>query len=192
MIVNDGVGIELAPVALDIVGFTAAIDQEGYSLTMKNDGSMEITLSDTDRFYGALAFDNVLDAGESCDGVSIVGPEGALNDPAYAFGVRCADGVTQKIVPYVHARSFFRSIADQGFKLTLDRNTGVMTIPEVGRFKAGYFVSDLTAGDSEFYEASKDTHGVAYRFTDLSGNGIEDDVLFYTESGVQAIFRVND
>jgi hypothetical protein len=57
-------------------------------------------------------------------------------------------------------------------------------------YKPGYFVSALTVNDTEFLAANKDARGVAFRFLDLNGNGLED-VIFYTAAGAQALYRVS-
>lgn len=183
--------MELAPIAADLFGFTAAVQKAGFNLALRDGASVDITISPTEKFIGVFAYDNIAGTSGDCGVVSISEAVGAPNDPGYSYGINCANGAQQKVVPYVQSRAFFRSVAGQGFTMSTDRNTGVITIPGEGRFKPSFFVSALTAADQAYLDANKDAQGVAFRFLDLTGNGVLD-ALFYTASGVQAIYRVAD
>src|SRR5690606_31373159 len=193
IIVANGVAIELAPVAADLVGFTAALQKEGFDLTLRNSGAVDIRISPTERFVGVFAYDNLVNANGACGEVTIAEPTGAVNDPGYVFGVHCdTNGVTQRVVPYVQDQVFYRALVDMGLTVTTDRNTGIISIPGVGSFKPGYFVVALSANDQAYLNQYKDGRGVAFRFVDLTGNGAASDVLFYTSTGVQAIYHVSE
>ena len=190
LIVSNGVAMELAPIAIDLIGFTSAVEQAGFSLSLRDRGLLEISLSNTQRFAGVFAFDNVVNATGSCGATTIIEPSGDINSPSYAFGVACANGVQQRIVPFVHDPVFFRSVAGYGLTMTTDRNTGIIKIPGIGIYKPGFFVSTLTSSDSAFWQANKDVRGVAFGFEDLNADGLQD-VMFYTAAGAQPLYQVS-
>lgn len=190
LIVSDGVAIELAPVAVDLIGFTDTVEKAGFEMTLRDGGVVDIALSDEERFIGVFAFDNLSGVDTRCDSnTTLVAPVGEVDSPAYAFSVQCAAGATQRVVPFVHDAVFYRTIVDYGLGTRTDRNTGVITISNTGKFKPGFFVSALTTSDMTYLEANKDVRGVAFRFLDLNNDG-QQDALFYTASGVQPMYGV--
>lgn len=197
LIVSDGVAIELAPIALDLIGFTDTVEKAGFALTLRDGGVLDINLSEQERFVGVFAFDNlsgtvsVADSGSHnrCDATTLIAPVNEVNAPAYAFGVQCGNGAIQRVVPFVQDPVFYRSIVDYGLVARTDRNTGVISISNTGKFKPGFFVSAPTADDLAFLDANKDARGVAFRFLDLNSDG-QQDALFYTSAGVQPMYGV--
>ncbi|MDO9477862.1 MAG: hypothetical protein Q7L07_14220 [Pseudohongiella sp.] len=56
-----------------------------------------------------------------------------------------------------------------------------------GRFKPSFFVAPPSAADTAYWQANKNSAGIALRVTDVNGDGINDYVLF-TQNGVQPLF----
>ncbi len=80
-------------------------------------------------------------------------------------------------------------MTDYGLTLTTDRNTGIITIPNVGVYKPDFFVSKLSSAQQQFLTANKDARGVAFEFKDLNNDG-RGDVVFYTAAGAQPLYHV--
>lgn len=190
LIVSDGVAIELAPIAVDLIGFTDTIEKAGFEMNLRDGGVVDIKLSDSERFVGVFAFDNIDGANTVCDSTTtLIAPVTEVDSPAYSFGVQCGEGATQRVVPFVHDAVFYKALADYGLMPRTDRNTGVITIANTGKFKPGFFVSALTDSDIDYLQANKDARGVAFRFIDLNADG-QQDALFYTQAGVQPMYGV--
>jgi len=189
LIVARGVAMELAPIAVDLVGFTSLVESAGYEMSLRERGAIHVSLSTTDTFVGVFAYDNLANSAGSCGTSTLIEPVGEPNSAGYSFGVKCSNGVNQKIVPYVHDPVFYRSVTDYGLTLTTDRNTGIITIPNVGVYKPDFFVSKLSSAQQQFLTANKDARGVAFEFKDLNNDG-RGDVVFYTAAGAQPLYHV--
>ncbi|MAY55729.1 MAG: hypothetical protein CMQ37_07655, partial [Gammaproteobacteria bacterium] len=189
LIVASGVAMELAPIAVDLVGFTSLVESAGYEMSLRERGAIHVSLSTTDTFVGVFAYDNLANSAGSCGTSTLIEPVGEPNSAGYSFGVKCSNGVNQKIVPYVHDPVFYRSVTDYGLTLTTDRNTGIITIPNVGVYKPDFFVSKLSSAQQQFLTANKDARGVAFEFKDLNNDG-RGDVVFYTAAGAQPLYHV--
>ena len=187
LVVGDGLAIEIAPTPSDIVGFTAAVQGAGYSLSLRKNGSLEIGLGNGELFSGALAFDNLSGFSATCGEINFIAPQGALNSAQYAFEVQCANGATQRVTPFVHDSKFFTAIADSGAKISTDRNTGVLSIEGVGRFKAGFFVSPLTPQEQTYLAENGTSAGVALETKDVNDDGIND-MVFMSAAGTQPLY----
>ena len=136
-----------------------------------------------------FAFDNISNSTGSCGATTIVEPTGALNAPSYAFELNCANGVQQRIVPFVHDAVFYRSVAAFGHTMTTDRNTGIVTISATGKYKPSFFVNKLTESEQAFLAENKDARGSAFKEMDLNGDGLAD-IVFYTAAGAQVLYKV--
>ena len=187
LVVGDGLAIEIAPTPSDIVGFTAAVQGAGYGLRLRKNGSLEIALGNGEFFSGALAYDNLSGFSAACGAISFIEPQGALNSAQYAFELKCANGATQRVTPFVHDSKFFTAVANSGAKLSTDRNTGVLSIQGIGRFKAGFFVSPLTPQEKTYLAANATSDGVAIQTMDVNGDGIND-MVFMSAVGAQTLY----
>lgn len=191
LIVSDGVAIELAPVAVDLIGFTDTIEKAGFEMNLRDGGVIDIKLSDSERFVGVFAFDNISGASTVCDSTTtLIAPVTEVDMPSYAFGVQCGEGAMQHVLPFVHDPAFYRSMQDYGLSTRTDRNTGVISIANTGKFKPGFFVSALNEADEVYLNANQDERGVAFRFMDVNNDG-QQDALFYTAAGVQPMYGVS-
>ena len=189
LIVANGVAMELAPIALDLIGFTNAVEKAGFNMTLRDGGLVDISISANERFVGVFAFDNISNSTGSCGATTIVEPTGALNAPSYAFELNCVNGVQQRIVPFVHDVVFYRSVAAFGHTMTTDRNTGIVTISATGKYKPSFFVNKLTESEQAFLAENKDARGSAFKEIDLNGDGLAD-IVFYTAAGAQVLYKV--
>lgn len=187
LVVGDGLAIEIAPTPSDIIGFTAAVQGAGYNLRLRKNGALEINLGNGELFSGAMAFDNLSGFSENCGAINFIERHGALNSAQYAFEVQCANGATQRVTPFVHDSKFFTAIASNGEKLSTDRNTGVLSIEGVGRFKAGFFVSPLSVQEKAYLAQNGTIDGIALQTLDVNGDGIND-MIFMSAAGTQPIY----
>ena len=186
--VADGVAIELAPAAADLLGFAAATERAGFPASFRNDGSVSLNLGNNQRFAGTFAYDNIGGSTGNCGAITFTNPTGAVNAASYAFTVRCANGITQRIVPFIDNTAFYTTVANAGLTVRTDRNTGAITIGNVGRFKPSFFVTPLTTADQTFL-TQVGTNGFAFRSRDLNADGRADYEVI-TASGVQAMYAM--
>jgi len=186
VLVGNGVATELAPTAFDSAGFTTAVTNAGFQLTYRDNGSIEIALENNERFSAAFGFDN-LGSASSCGALTIAAPSGDPTSASYAFMVNCANGPQQRVTPMADNELFYTTIGNAGLNVRTDRDTGIVTISNVGRFKPSFFVSPLNAADQAFLDANQNADGVAFRATDANGDG-RMDYEFLSSTGVQLFY----
>lgn len=186
--VADGVAIELAPAAADVLGFAAAVQRAGFPATFRTDGSVALALSNNQRFSGTFAYDNIGSISSNCGAISFSDPQGAVNSASYAFTLHCANGITQRILPFVDNSAFYTAVANAGLTVRTDRNTGAITIGTVGRFKPSFFVTPLTTAD-QTYLTQVGTNGFAFRSRDENGDGRADYEVI-SSTGVQILYAM--
>lgn len=189
VVVANGMAVELAPVSANLIGFLAAVQNEGFAPSMRNNGAVSIDLGNGERFAGVFDYQNLDGFSDNCGAISIQEPSGALNSPAYAFVIRCANGIEQRVVPYPDNQAFFRAVRNEGFKVNTNRNTGVIEIVGEMSFKPSYFVRPLTSADQTYWNANATADGIAFRAGDFNGNGIPDYEVI-SQSGVQVFYGV--
>ncbi len=187
LVVANGLAIEIAPTPVDLVGFTAAVRAAGYSFSLRNSGAVEIALGNNEFFSGALAYDNLGSTAGACGSISFLPPTGALTAPDYAFHMRCANGLTQRILPFVHDNAFYAAMADSGAQASTDRNTGYVTVSSGARYKPGFFVSPLTPEEAQLLAQPGNSRGVALQSRDVNGDGRMDLVLL-SARGAQPLY----
>ncbi len=187
VLVHQGYAFEIAPIVADLPAFVSIVGNAGFEFSMRDDGAIEINVGGGEHFVGAFAYDNLIESSGACGDMDVAAPVGSILSADYYFAVRCANGAQQRVVPFVHDRAFYQAMADLGNAVTTDRNTGLINIEGLGRYKPGYFLSPLTAGESDFLAANKDGNGVAIHFADINGNGMQDAVLM-TAAGTQPMY----
>jgi hypothetical protein len=188
LIINRGFAIEIAPAPIDLVKFVNAVERAGFPFRMSSNGLITLQVGSGERFSGAFAYDNLTGRDLStCGALSFTEPTGALNSAGYAFGVRCANGASQRVVPFIESASFEDSVRAFGLTPSTDRNTGFVTIPTVGVFKPNFFVLQRTPAEQAFYTANKDSFGNAVQYLDANGDG-KLDVRLITATGTQLLF----
>ncbi|WP_339859165.1 hypothetical protein, partial [Pseudohongiella acticola] len=191
--VNNGIAMELAPVSVDTVGFALAVSSAGYSNLSfgEDDGAYRIDFGNGQRFAGVFAYDNL--SGKTldfnCGGTTIVEPTIAPTAPGYSFGINCANGVQQRMVPYMDNTSFFASLETAKIPYSVDRNTGIITSEGNGRFKPSFFVSARTTAETAFHTANKDANGIAFQAIDVNGDG-RIDFKVIGDNGTQVLYGV--
>ncbi|MDP2286408.1 MAG: hypothetical protein Q8L06_19905 [Pseudohongiella sp.] len=178
------VAIELAPVTSDLVGFTALVRGAGFNLRQRDDAAIEIDLGAGNRFVGVFAYDNIAAAVGACGAGGLEEPTTAANSAQHAFVMTCANGARHRILPHVLSADFYDAV---NAGVSTDRNTGFITVSGAGRFKPSFFVAPPSAADTAYWQANKNSAGIALRVTDVNGDGINDYVLF-TQNGVQPLF----
>ncbi|ALO46436.1 PKD domain-containing protein [Pseudohongiella spirulinae] len=192
IIVTDGIAVELAPVALNLGGFTTAVEDAGFGFTLRNNATISLDLGGGERFSGAFAYDNLTDQDVSnCGAISFTDPTGPANSAGYAYGVNCANGVTQKVQPFVDNADFFQSMEALGIAARANRDNGFITLPGIGRFKASFFVTPLSEAEQVFHAINKDEFGIAYQTMDLNGDGIVDYKVI-SANGAQILYGAAD
>jgi len=189
LVVANGLAIEIAPTPADIVGFASAVRSAGFTFSLRSNGGVEIALGNGEFFSGAVAYDNLGAANGACGTISFLAPQGALTAADYAFRMQCGNGVTQRIVPFVHDNAFYSAMADTGAPATTDRNTGYVTLSGLGRFKPGFFVSPLSSAEAQLLAAPANARGVALQTRDVNGDGMNDLVLL-SSRGAQPLYGV--
>ncbi|HDZ08963.1 hypothetical protein [Pseudohongiella sp.] len=194
IMINNGYSMELAPVPVDTLGFALAVSQAGYSDMnfSADDGAYRIDFGGGQRFAGVFAYDNLngktLDF--NCGGTSIVEPTIAPTDADYGFAIDCANGVRQRLLPYMDNTNFFASLQAAQIPYQVDRSTGIITSEGNGRFKPSFFISPLTAAETAFHAANKDANGVAFQAMDVNGDG-RIDFKVIAPNGTQVLYGVN-
>lgn len=186
VLVGNGVATDLAPTAFDKAAFTSAVTSAGFQVTYRSNGTINIALGGNERFSGAFAYDN-LGSATSCGAVSVTAPTGNPASPDYAFMVKCADGVTQRVTPIPDNTSFYATLANADLNASTNRNTGVITIKAVGSFKPSFFVTPLSLTDTTYYNANKNADGIAFRASDKNGDG-KTDYEVLSADGVQVLY----
>ena len=101
--------------------------------------------------------------------------------------VNCADGAKQRITPFTNASGFYTTLANAGMNASTDRNTGIVTIANIGNFKPSFFVTALSSNDAAYYEATKNIDGIAFRATDANADG-KTDYEIISAKGVQLMY----
>ena len=191
VIVNNGVAVELSPMALDVSAFAVAVETAGYQFSARDNGSFGLNLGGGNSFSGTFAYDNLSGADiTSCGAVSFTEPTREVNTAEYSFGINCANGTTQRVLPYPNNTSFFESVAAAGLTVNADRSSGFITISGVGVLKPSFFVSPRTAAEVTFYDANKDSFGLAYQAMDINADG-KMDYKVISATGTQLFYGVN-
>jgi len=192
--VANGLGVELAPTAYDLLGFAGGVERAGFSISFRADGSVSINVGNGERFTGAFGYDNIAaPAGTareiSCGATSFIEPVGDPATAGYAFGVSCANGVVQRVTPYIDNLGFYSAVLAAGFELSTDRSSGIITIDSVGRFKPSFFTMPLNAADQAYLAANPGNGGMAFRAVDVNADGVIDYQVIYA-AGTQMLYGV--
>ncbi len=188
LLVESGVAVDLAPTAVNTIGFTTAVYNAGFKMNFRENGSVGITLSANETFSGAFAYDSVgTTTAATCGAMTFTAPTGSPAAATYAFTAKCANGTTQRITPFAADTKFYSTLANAGLEVTTDRNTGTVSVGTAGKFKPSFFVKALTDADTTFLNANKNADGVAFRAKESNGDG-KMDYEFITSSGVQVLY----
>lgn len=187
--INAGYAYILSPGSASLLGFLESMLEQDFTPTVRADGSFYLQLSETDRFSGSYAFENMMGKDTaSCTTVSFEAPTTHVNQADYAFTMRCDDvDVSQKIYPYVDATQFLNSLADFELDASYNRQNGFVTVEGIGNLKPSFFVREATAAETEFHTANKDRFGLAFMGEDVNGDG-KLDYKVISATGVQVLY----
>lgn len=188
---SQGVSIDLAPTAEDIVAMALALNNMGFPMSSRDDGSFELSLAGNDKFTGTFGYD-LLPAGDraACGDMTFA-PTASIevNQPGYVFTAECENGITQNISPFVAETGMYESLANGGFTLLTNRNTGVISVEGVGDFKPSFFSSTPTEAEIAYQAQNSDDLGFAYMPMDVNGDG-RIDFKVITDTRVQIMYAV--
>ena len=186
LFVANGIGYKIAPTAFDSAGFGAAVSSAGYTAISRPDNSIAIDLGAGQHFAGAFAYDNVGTAA-SCGTTTLTAPTGAPASSGYVYTVNCSSGISQRIAPYPYHADFFTSLDNANIGYLMDRSLGVIAIDTVGLLKISFFVTPLSTEDTAYFNANKNTNGIAFRAKDANGDG-KTDYEVISATGVQLMY----
>ena len=190
-LVSDGTAMDIAATAFSVGGFIEVAETAGFGFTQNDNASFSLDLGSDQTFVGAFAYDNLADADidSACGAISVTNPEGLLNSASYAFGINCANGVTQKVVPFAAESNFLPSLRAAGMTATADRSTGVISVNGVELLKPGFFTAAPTTDELTYHAANTDSLGIAMQILDINDDGI-DDYKVISATTVQIMYGV--
>ena len=190
-LVSDGTAMDIAATAFSVGGFIEVAETAGFGFTQNDNASFSLDLGSDQTFVGAFAYDNLADADidSACGTISVTNPEGLLNSASYAFGINCANGVTQKVVPFAAESNFLPSLRAAGMTATADRSTGVISVNGVELLKPGFFTAAPTTDELTYHAANTDSLGIAMQILDINDDGV-DDYKVISATTVQIMYGV--
>lgn len=187
--IDKGYAYVLAPGASSLVGFLSATNGQSFTPNVRSDGSFYLELTETERFSGTFAFENMRGMDTSaCAAVSFEPPTQEVNTAEYAFTMHCDDvDVSQKILPYIDASNFLNSMAAYGLDANFNRTNGFVMVEGVGNLKPSFFVREATAAETDFHNSYQDDFGIAIMGEDVNGDSLQDYKVI-TANGVQVLY----
>lgn len=186
--ISDGVTVTAVPAPRDASGFFTALENASITSTVSAEGIMTLTAAGGEKLSGTFGFDPV-----TIGTLNLASPQfgSASGDPAspdYVITVTFSDGAVQKFQPMLNAIELLDSTASFGIYLSIDRSTGLITGENGLRLRADYSVNAVNNADANYWEANKDSLGIALRqATDFNGDGTQD-VEVITSSGKQVLY----
>lgn len=190
-LVSDGTAMDIAATAFSVGGFIELAETAGFGFTQNDNASFSLDLGSDQTFVGAFAYDNLADADidSTCGTISVTNPEGLLNSASYAFGINCANGATQKVVPFAAESNFLPSLRAAGMTATANRSTGIISVNGVELLKPGFFTAAPTTDELTYHAANVDSLGIAMQILDINDDGI-DDYKVISATTVQIMYGV--
>jgi hypothetical protein len=184
VITNGQLASVAVPAPHDPLRFYADVSALG-KVSMDERGNVSIVAPD---FLFSASFDfNGVSYGAAQESLTYQVPGGGDESSVnYVITVTYPDGATQRLQPFVAAAGFFDSVAAIGAVVSVDRNTGIMTV-NGAPFRPSYFIEPLEDSTQAFWNENKDAKGLAYRMRDLNGDGRSDYEVIST-TGVQAVY----
>ncbi|MDO8273685.1 MAG: hypothetical protein Q7U82_17465 [Gammaproteobacteria bacterium] len=172
--VKSGIAVELTSAPRDVAGFAAAVEGAGFDTTFRSNGSVAIALGAGEHFSGAFAFDNVAGASGECGSIGFTTPQGSPSAEDYAFKMTCSNGIEQRVLPFVGNGIFYAAVSGQGVAVETNRDTGVIDITGIGKFKPSFFVQPLQSADQTWLNQHEVSNGISFRGGDFNGDGRTD------------------
>ena len=168
--VDNGLVVSVVPAAANPATFAAGLEASGATVVFDTDGSIDWTASTGQKLSGTFGYEYVVIGSPSTAPATITMPTGSPTDPKALIKVSYADSTPQNIAPFMSVKAFYDSVAAFGYSIVTDRNTGVLHISGT-RLRPSYYVTTPTSADLSFHATNKDKFGIAYRGSDLNGDG---------------------
>ncbi|MBF0573587.1 MAG: hypothetical protein HQK69_07495, partial [Desulfamplus sp.] len=114
---------------------------------------------------------------------------------AYSVLVTYSDGTTQTLSPSIAAIEQLVTVLDTlaAGSYTLDKATGIFTVLGM-RFKPSYLIEPIATSEKSWFDANKDSYGIAWETKDYNGDGAVDLKMWTSGSevaeGKQIIYTV--
>jgi hypothetical protein len=189
-VITEGTAIELAPNAFSLLDFIDLAETTGFAYEQNADASFSLDVGGGRRFVGTFAYDDLIGVGNKlstpCGEVSVVAPNGAKNSTAYSYGINCANGISQRVVPFIDD-SYLDSVRASGLTVSVDRNSGVVSVEEVGQFKPSFFTEKPTKAELAYHASESDSFGFALQIKDINFDGVDDYKVISSDS-VQVLY----
>ena len=191
-VVTEGTAIDIASNAFSFLDFIGLAETFGFSFEQNIDASFTLNLGEGQTFEGTHAYDNLVsaDLNAACGELNVTEPAGARNAASYLYSVNCASGVSQRVVPFTANTNFFQSMQARGMTVSVDRNTGVISVSDIGLLKPSFFTSRPTESELVYHAAETDAFGIAVQIIDLNNDGINDYKVISATS-VQIMYGLN-
>ena len=209
--IQNGIGIVSSPAPLDPVGFVATLTKifspsrnrspfvKNNNGTQNHESIIQLTPDGYGRLYlqngiiVSFGFSYLLDILENRFGAGAVSFELQGEDPAslaYSILVRYEDGPTQFVPPATLGIFEIIQMLDTYFpgNYSIDRNTGVIEVLG-SHFKSDYYVFPMNESERNWYEANKDSFGIAWQSGDYNSDGLID-LKMFIEDGYQIIYSL--
>ena len=190
IVTEEGLALEVAPTASDLVSFAYGVEEASFPLTLRDDGSFELSLAGEDKFTGSFTYEDATsNSTEACGDVTFAADSTEVNAPSYAFTMTCENGDSQRIVPFVADSNFYESVDDANITVMTDRNTGIITVTGIGQFKPSFFSTSPSDAEAVFQAQNADINGIAYMPVDANGDG-KMDYKIVSETRVQVMYAI--
>ena len=191
-VVTEGTAIDIAPNAFSLLDFIDLAETSGFSFEQNTNASFTLNLGESQTFVGAYAYDNLVNAdlSSACGALSVIEPVGPFNAASYSYGIECASGVLQRVVPFTANTAFFDSVKASEMTVSVDRNTGVITVSGYGKLKPSFFTAQPTEVELAYHATETDSFGIALQLLDINSDGITDYKVISATS-VQIMYGLN-
>ena len=175
-VVTEGTAIDIASNAFSLLDFIDLAQTTGFSFEQNTNASFTLDLGEGQTFVGAYAYDNLVDAdlSSACGALRVIEPAGPFNAASYSYGIECASGVMQKVVPFTANTAFFSSMQASEMTVSVDRNTGIVNVSGIGKLKPSFFTAQPTEAELVYHASETDSFGIALQIIDINNDGIND------------------
>ena len=191
-VVTEGTAIDIASNAFSLLDFIDLAQTTGFAFEQNTNASFTLDLGEGQTFVGAYAYDNLVDAdlSSACGALSVIEPAGPFNAASYSYGIECASGVMQKVVPFTANTAFFSSMQASEMTVSVDRNTGIVNVSGIGKLKPSFFTAQPTEAELVYHASETDSFGIALQIIDINNDGINDSKVISATS-VQIMYGLN-
>jgi len=191
-VVTEGTAMDIATNSVSLLDFIDLAETTGFSFEQNTNASFTLDLGEGQAFVGAYAYDNLVDAdlSSACGALSVISPVGPLNAASYSYGIECASGVVQRVVPFTANTAFFSSMQASEMTVSVDRNTGIVDVSGIGKLKPSFYTAQPTEAELVYHASETDSFGIALQIIDINNDGINDYKVI-SATGVQIMYGLN-